>query len=223
MICLAVLIIVAVVGAVIYGRDPWLWRRFFGLFRNFNDPTYMDLRPVERVEVGDVYEVKTAVSAQHTISDQAIQDATQFAEAMDSFGLVVIHKGQIQCEWYGQGWDRNRKTQSQSMHKSVLPVLLHNAILDGAITSFDDPVGKYIHEWAHDPRGNITLHQMLIMSSGLAQYGFTLNPFSKDFRWLYSGNTLPIVLSTELIWQPGTKFDYNNINSYLLGIILETV
>ena len=60
------------------------------------------------------------------------------------------------------------------------------------------------------------------MSSGLAQYKFTLNPFSDDFRWLYSSNTLPYVLKIPMAdWDPGTKFDYNNLNSELLGTILE--
>ncbi len=61
-----------------------------------------------------------------------------------------------------------------------------------------------------------------MMSSGLAQYDFTLNPFSDDFRWLYSSNTLPYVLKTPMAdWNPGTRFDYNNINAELLGTVLE--
>ena len=62
----------------------------------------------------------------------------------------------------------------------------------------------------------------MIMSSGLAQYDFTLNPFADDFRWLYSGNTEQYVLKTPLAdWQPGSRFDYNNINAELLGTVLE--
>ncbi len=61
-----------------------------------------------------------------------------------------------------------------------------------------------------------------MMSSGLAQYQFTLNPFTDDFRWLYSGNSQAAVLRTPMAnWAPGTRFDYNNINSELLGTVLE--
>jgi CubicO group peptidase (beta-lactamase class C family) len=86
----------------------------------------------------------------------------------------------------------------------------------------DDPVGNYLAEWRDDPRGRITLRQLLQMSSGLAQYRFTLNPFADDNRWLNSGRSGEVVLRTPLAdWAPGSRYDYNNINSELLGMVLE--
>jgi CubicO group peptidase (beta-lactamase class C family) len=92
---------------------------------------------------------------------------------------------------------------------------------DGAIQSVDDPVGNYIEEWKDDPRGQITLRQVMMMTSGLHNYGFGLNPFSNSFRWLFAGDTTPIILDTPLDGKPGTVFDYNDINAELLGLIIE--
>jgi CubicO group peptidase (beta-lactamase class C family) len=107
------------------------------------------------------------------------------------------------------------------MHKSVLPVLMQAAVEDGAINSLSDPIGNYITEWQDDPRGETTIEQMLWMSSGLLEYPFSVNPFSDAFRWLFASNTTPVLLGTPLDWAAGEKFEYNNVNSELLGLIIE--
>jgi CubicO group peptidase (beta-lactamase class C family) len=96
------------------------------------------------------------------------------------------------------------------------------AIEDGVIASVDEPVGKWVTEWSDGPRGEITLRNLMTMSSGLAQYNFTLNPFDDGLKWLNSGRSIEPILSTPLAdWEQGSKWEYNNINSELLGIVLE--
>lgn len=34
--------------------------------------------------------------------------------------LIVVQRGVVQYEWYAPHWSRNRLTQSQSMHKSLM-------------------------------------------------------------------------------------------------------
>ena len=127
----------------------------------------------------------------------------------------------MQTEWYNDGWDRKRLTQSQSMHKSVLPILIRAAIKDNHIGSPADPIGLYIDEWRNDPRGQITIFDLMIMSSGLEEYPFSLNPFSDEYRWLFASDTTPILLRTPFDFEPRSKFSYNNINAELLGLIIE--
>jgi CubicO group peptidase (beta-lactamase class C family) len=79
----------------------------------------------------------------------------------------------------------------------------------------------YIEEWRDVGQGQITIEQMLRMSSGLYEYPFSLNPFSNAFRWLFASDTLPVLLQTSLDWEPGTKFQYNNVNAELLGLVIE--
>jgi CubicO group peptidase (beta-lactamase class C family) len=157
-----------------------------------------------------------------TITAAALADMERFAAEYGSHALIVIHRGIIQDEWYAPHWERDRLTQSQSMHKSLMGLFVGVAIADGRIGSVDDPVGEYLTEWRDDPRGRITLRQLLQMSSGLAQYRFTLNPFADDNRWINSGRSGEVILRTPLAgWEPGTRYDYNNINSELLGMVLE--
>jgi CubicO group peptidase (beta-lactamase class C family) len=53
-------------------------------------------------------------------------------------------------------------------------------------------------------------------------YEFTLNPFDDGMKWLNSGRSIEPILRTPLAdWPQGTKWEYNNINSELLGLVLE--
>jgi CubicO group peptidase (beta-lactamase class C family) len=213
-------LILAVAVGWLYFSDAALLKRYV-IFFTPEDLTYANLEPRERV-IGDAsYQLPVASGLEKTISPEALVAMAQYAIAQKSHSLIVLHKGVVQLEWYAKGWDRGRLTQSQSMHKSVLPVLLQSAVEEGSIAALSDPVGKYIIEWQDDPRGVITIQQLMWMSSGLLEYPFSLNPFSDAFQWLFASNSTPVVLRTPLDWTPGEKFQYNNVNSELLGLIIE--
>ncbi|MGI9330168.1 MAG: serine hydrolase domain-containing protein [Gammaproteobacteria bacterium] len=183
----------------------------------------MNFSPTVVVQSGRSHFLPRATPGDETISPQALDDAQAFAQAQDSFALLVVHRGKLQREWYGTGWKRDRQTQSQSMMKTLTAMMLGLAIEDGFIDSVDDPVARYLPEWADDPRGQISLKNLLVMSSGLAQYRFTLNPFAGDssFRFLNSSDRNSVVLATSLAWEPGSRFDYNDVNAQIAGMIVE--
>ncbi|MBT8442665.1 MAG: beta-lactamase family protein [Gammaproteobacteria bacterium] len=221
-VLLLIVILLAVGLLSLYFQDPWLWRRYTNTFLQLAGSEPRLLRPNELVSGDGSFQIPVAREDQRTITPLALRAAEEFAAGFESHTLIVIHKGRIQTEWYAEDWDTSSLTQSQSMHKSLLAILVGAAIEDGVIGSVDDPVARYIPQWEDDPRGDITLYELMMMSSGLAQYKFTLNPFTDDFRWLYSGDSQGAVLRTPLAdWEPGTRFDYNNINSELLGTVLE--
>jgi CubicO group peptidase (beta-lactamase class C family) len=220
---LAWLALVAFLGiSAVYWQDPWFWRNYVRFFASGDPVAEERLPPDEEIRGDGSYVLPVADPGARTIDAAALADMERFAAEYGSHALIVIHRGIIQDEWYAPHWERDRLTQSQSMHKSLMGLFVGIAITDGRIGSVDDPVGNYLAEWRDDPRGRITLRQLLQMSSGLAQYRFTLNPFADDNRWLNSGRSGEVVLRTPLAdWAPGSRYDYNNINSELLGMVLE--
>jgi CubicO group peptidase (beta-lactamase class C family) len=205
-----------------YWDDPVFWRRWWNTVTHL-EPDYMNFSPTTGVRSSHIHDLPMADSNKLTVSPEALRAAEAYAAAMDSFGLVVVHGGLVQTEWYAPGWNRDRLTQSQSMHKTVSALMMGVAIADGFVSSAEDAVGTYLPEWRNDPRGEITIENLLVMSSGLAQSRFTLNPFAADssFRFLFSRERAPVVLNSRLEWEPGSKFDYNDINAQLVGMIVE--
>lgn len=217
-----ILLVLTIVVSLVYWQDPWLWRRYAGTFAQLAGSAPRLLAPNEVIRGSGEPVLDVAAADERSISDEAFAAAVEFAQRFDSFALVVMQGGRLQHEWYAPDWDVQSLTQSQSMHKSLQALLIGVALEAGDIESPQDPVGRYVTEWANDARGNITLEELMMMSSGLAQYRFTLNPFTDDYRWLYSGDTLgPVLRNPQADWAPGDKFDYNNINAELLGLVIE--
>ncbi len=211
----------AVVTNVIYWQDPWFWRRYVMLF----DPSPEEgLKPFDLVQGDGSYVIPVAAVETRTVTQAALDEAVTYAKEFDSYAVIVVHKGEIQLEWYAAGRNANDLTESQSMHKTLMGLFVGTAIEDGLIEAVDDPVGKYIEEWRNDPRGDVTLKNLLQMSSGLEPYGFAFNPFNDEMKWLYSGHTTEFLLDMPLAdWEQGTKYQYNNLNSELLGLVIERV
>ena len=158
-----------------------------------------------------------------TVSSTSIKAAAAYAEKQNSTALLVWHAGSLQYEQYWQGRGRESFFNPQSMSKTVAALMTGIALRDGYIGSVEDPVGNYIAEWTDDPRGRITLRQLLQMSAGLAQlsdsYEISLdNPavyqhFGTDF--------VSPILGLHQADAPGTRWDYNNNETNLLGLVIE--
>lgn len=205
-----------------YWRDPVYWRRWWDIVTHL-EPDYMNFSPTAALGSGRPVALPRAAAAGRSISTEALAAARDYAAAFDSFALEVVQAGRVQDEWYAPGWSPQRLTQSQSMMKTITGLMVGIAIADGHIASVNDPVGRYIEEWRDDPRGAITIENLLQMSSGLGHYRFTLNPFARDsaFRFLNASDRTAVVLRTPLEWAPGSRFDYNDVDAQLAGIVVE--
>lgn len=155
------------------------------------------------------------------IPAEALQTALDFAEEQNSVALLVMHRDRLVLEQYWQGHQASDPVNSMSMVKTLLALLIGVAIDEGHIGSIQDPVGTYISEWADDPRGDITLADLLYMQSGLRNDNRT-DTLRSDLVQLYGGsNAQKLVLKIPLDRSPGEVFDYSNFNSQLLSLVLE--
>jgi CubicO group peptidase (beta-lactamase class C family) len=153
-------------------------------------------------------------------------DAATFA-AMKSYsdkqggvGLIVLIDGKIAGETYRTGANAATRTSSMSMHKTVVAMMVGAAIRDGLIKSVDDPVGFYLDEWKDDPRGKITLRQLLTMASGLHNASMSKNELAAFNLML--GDVTGAALDAAIDGPPGT-FNYNNVNPQIAGMALSRV
>ena len=209
-----------VVVNIVYWQDPWLWRNYVRFYFAGSPTAEERLTPDEEIRGDGSFVIPAAAPAARSISAAALKRMTDYAAKYGSHALIVVQHGQLQLEWYAPHWERSRMTQSQSMHKTLIGLLVGVAIDEGRIGSVQEPISKYITEWRDDPRGAITIEQLLTMSSGLSQGGFSRNPLSPGMRWLNSGHSLEPLLSMPLVKPPGTLYEYRDINTELLGVIL---
>lgn len=154
------------------------------------------------------------------VAPEALEAAIAYHREHNGLGLLVWHDGKLVADDFADGFSPSQRFSTFSMHKSVLAMTIAAAVEDGIIDSFDDPIGKYVEEWSDDPRGATTLRQFLNHTSGIAHYSFTSgNP--KGANLALSSKISATALSYPQDKPAGTEFNYNNVNSQLVGLALE--
>ena len=131
--------------------------------------------------------------------------------------LIVSHNGNIILEQYGNGYSKTDFVTSQSIAKAFYAVLFGVAIEKGLLDDLDQPISDYLPEWKNDKRGEITIRNLLEMKSGLYRSE------SWNEEMFLSRNNLDFALSVELVKEPGEIFEYNNVNTALLGPVIEKI
>lgn len=156
-----------------------------------------------------------------SIDPYVLKDISHYAETRNSNALLVLHKGQLQLEHYWNETTKESTSNSMSMAKTIMALLIGIAIDEGHINSETEPASAYLSEWANDERKTITIEDLLLMQSGLLNDDNTGNLFS-DIVSLYMGTEVEkTALNIPFEKEPATDFEYNNANTQLLGIILE--
>lgn len=147
--------------------------------------------------------------------------ASEYAESMQSFAFLVWHDGDLKHAEYFAPHDATLRPESASMHKSVSALVTGAAIDAGYISGTDAAIGTYITEWADDPRGDITIEQVLTMSSGLRPLSSEGGMQSESMRFMGGDNVRQTLLNLELSNEPGTVFHYAGTVNQLLALIIE--
>jgi CubicO group peptidase (beta-lactamase class C family) len=85
-----------------------------------------------------------------------------------SAGLVIVQNGKVRLEKYGLDFDANGRWTSFSVAKSFTSTLVGFAIKDGFINSIDDKVSHYIPDLKGSAYDDVSIQQLLTMTSGVA-------------------------------------------------------
>lgn len=141
----------------------------------------------------------------------------------DQFGTIgfgVFHKGELLFEQYWQGFSDTSLTNSWSMAKSIISHLVGVAVREGLIRNVHDKFSDYLPEFE---TGDVTIEQILTMSSGIGFDEDYLNPFSYPARSLYGSDLREITKKYKPEYPPGELFDYQSGNTQLLAFLIEKV
>ena len=204
------LIALALLGLFIV--QPTITTRLVGL------PFGGDQGPRQVVAGGTVPALAVAADRQRSLPAETLDKVVAWGAGMDSHAILIWQGGALQLEHYYPGHDVTSITSTQSMHKSVLALLIGIAIDQGLIRSVDEPAATYITEWAGDERSKITIRQMLQQASGIDFPGFT-----GLVQMTLGGDVQPYVFSRGIVEPGGQHFEYNNLNPEVLGILIQRV
>ncbi|GAB2857216.1 hypothetical protein GCM10022221_66010 [Actinocorallia aurea] len=150
----------------------------------------------------------------------------EFLAATHTNAFVVLRDGKIAHEWYRDGVSADTRMSSWSMAKSVVSLLVGQAIERGELAE-DDRLTDLLPELrtggAYD---TITVAHLLDMASGI---GISENyhrywPFTGTAR-MYLARDLPgfVADHRDLAFAPGSRSDYRSADTQILGLLLTRV
>jgi len=154
--------------------------------------------------------------------------AAAFAEpdphyARNTKAIVVIHKGQLVAEKYATGINTETPLPGWSMTKSVINLLIGVLVREGRLSVMQTAPVSAWHEDVGDPRGEITIDQLLRMSSGL-EFDEEYSIYGDVTRMLVEPDAAGFAASKPLKADPGALWSYSSGTSNILaGIIRQTV
>ena len=150
------------------------------------------------------------------IAPAALAAAQDYADAQNSFVLIVLRDGKVVHERYAAGFTAASRLSPASMHKTVMALAFGAARIP-----LDAPVSRWLTEWKGDSRGTITVRQLLTMSSGLETPPFSPDPTGKSAQMMFGPDIAKAALSYAAAAPPGSVYAYSNANSQLAGLILQ--
>jgi CubicO group peptidase (beta-lactamase class C family) len=90
-----------------------------------------------------------------------------FMASQHMAGLVIVQDGKVRLERYGLGFGPTGRWTSFSVAKSFTSTLVGAAIADGAIHSLNDKVSQYIPDLRGSAYDDVSIRQLLTMTSGV--------------------------------------------------------
>ncbi|MEL6438957.1 MAG: serine hydrolase [Cyanobacteria bacterium J06621_8] len=209
--------VLASIGGITIALN-WTYLRRLATYPKQQPITTVDwYQPLEAVP-GDPAPLAKASSP---LAQSGLPEITEYAEAINSSALLVMHQGKLVGESYWGDFNSSSTFNSMSLSKTIVALLIGIAIAEGHITSELDPVAKYLPFWSGDERQDITIQDLLYMQSGLRNQDNTANPFS-DLVRMYAGTQVnQIALNLPVVRPPQQAYDYNNVNTQILSQVLE--
>jgi len=138
-------------------------------------------------------------------------------QELETAAFLIIKNDSILFEKYYNGYNGKSRTNSFSMAKSIVTLLMFKAIQDGYLENINQPVSDFFPQF--DSR--LSIGDLSSMASGLNWNENYYNPFASTARAYFGEDIREQVLELEVIEKPGEEFIYLSGNTELLGMVIE--
>ena len=141
-------------------------------------------------------------------------------------GVLALKDGQVALEIYQYGNTAKTHWMSMSVAKSITSTLIGAAIKQGAISSLDDPVTKYVPMLLGSAYEGVSIRDLLTMSSGVRWNETYTDPASDRRRLLDAqiaqqpGAALELMKRLPRAAPPGTVNNYNTGETLVAGEVV---
>ena len=173
----------------------------------FDRPPVPQLPPIEEWAIGPGY--REGISKE------------EFFQKTGTKAFLFFRNDSLLHEYYDPQFSDATVFNSFSMAKSYISVLVGIAISEGHIQSIHQSVGDYLPQFAKDNLCGVKISHLLQMTSGLKTSNSKASLTVTTTQLYYGDQPLKTLDRLRLPHPPGTKWEYQNANLQILGMVLE--
>ncbi|MFN4914061.1 MAG: serine hydrolase domain-containing protein [Sphingomonadales bacterium] len=182
---------------------------------NFYDKQDFDLRKVEKGT-----EILPLPKSVYYNKAELTSELKDMLNKTNSGSFIVLRNDSIIAEHYFNGHSDTTASNSFSMAKSIVTMLVQIAIQEGKIKSWDEKAITYL-PWLSGPYAkDLTLRHLSTMTSGIEWSEKYKDPFSIMAKAYYCDDVDELMRSTPVVDKPGEKFIYQSGSTQLLSMAL---
>lgn len=146
--------------------------------------------------------------------------AARFTE-LETVAYVVIRHDSLLFEQYWDGYGPASHSNSFSMAKSIVSLLIGMAIDEGYIDGLDQPVSDFLPGFGAFDGVELTVEHLLTMSAGI-EWDESYSGLLSVTTEAYYGRDLPgLIERVKQVERPGKRFNYQSGVTQILGLLLE--
>jgi CubicO group peptidase (beta-lactamase class C family) len=152
-------------------------------------------------------------------------DIDAYMQSQRTAALIIVHDGKVRLERYGLDFAPEGRWTSFSVAKSFTSTLVGAAIKDGHIKSIDDMVSDYIPDLKGSAYDDVTIRQLLTMTSGVKWNEDYADPqsdvalFARHEPDEGVDATVSYMRRLEAETEPGTRWLYSTGETNLIGVL----
>ncbi len=140
---------------------------------------------------------------------------------LGAVAFLIIKNDSVWNESYYDDYDKNSKSNSFSMAKSIVSASLGKAIMQGQIKSLDQKVSDFFPVFNVGKSANMTVGDLSSMASGLDWDESYYSPFSITTRAYFDDDLNSVILGLKGVDEPGKAYKYLSGNTQLLAMCIE--
>lgn len=210
-----ILLLIAALSVGIAATPSYIFKALLHQEPNIDDFKFFYNRTIKTGEY-QPWEIDSAYNS-HQLPEQLRKPILD----RKTVAFLVIQNNKIKYEEYWDGYDSTTYSNSFSVSKSIVSLLVGAAIDEGKIQSVDQKAGDFLQNFRRSDKSEITIRNLLTMSSGLEWDEDYASLFAPNTELYYGNNLENVVNSTKLVSPPGKIYNYQSINAEVLAMIVE--
>ena len=216
------IIFVAINLLVLISGKSWMYKAISITYLKGHTSSYIHDYvhfPANTVENGEHQEWPISSDYNNTDLPDFIKEINN---SLGTTAFMVIINDSIRHEQYWHGYSADTMSNSFSMAKSWVSTLIGVAIKEGKIKHVNQQVCDFLPDFCEGRNAELTIKDLLTMSSGLNWTEDYYNPIGQTAEAYYGGDLKGLVMGLKVVETPGKVFKYHSSCTQLLTFILET-